>query len=99
MSLNPVLIWNAVRNNGILEAGHAPTRIMGGGDEGLLAESIRLFNLDHAAVSRLGWQPIRFASAELTELRGQLHDGLFEYLLLAMTPENLKALVPGARLR
>ena len=95
----PAIWFEEVSAQGVLETGHAPKQPLGSGDEAVLSEAIRFFNLLHPAVQRAGWEPLRFRDAELTETRAELHDALFEYLLLATHQKNLEALVPQAKMQ
>jgi hypothetical protein len=99
MRKHPTLYWGPVRAGQQLEPGHAPQTALGAGDQALLGEAIRFFNFEHPVIVRAGWEPLRFRAAELTEMRANIHDALFEYLLIATRDENLSALVQSTKLQ
>jgi hypothetical protein len=100
MRSHPTITWSPVQSQGELEPGHAAQHPLAAGDEALLAEAISFFNLQHPAVQRAGWEELKFSKKDLLgQTRADIHDALFEYLLLATHEEHLWALIPSSKMQ
>ena len=99
MRTRPTIIWGANSAPGNPQTGFAAQTRLADGDEALLSEAINFFNLEHGAIQRVGWTKIQFLLKDMTEMRADMHDGLFEYLLVATHNQHLFKVIPSSKLQ
>ena len=99
MRTHPTLVWGANSEPGEPQPGFAAQTRLADGDEALLNEAINFFNLEHRAIHRVGWTKIQFPRNDMRDMRADMHDGLFEYLLVATHNQHLFKLIPSSKLQ